>query len=432
MLRTHSATVMLCMALLCPLQAQSSPPLRDLVSGLFTFGTCGEPLCLDGSINADNGHGDHYLPAVASGNLAVIGFIADAIGKSITRTPISATSSGATFKFVDGIPVRSSTSSGPIFAERAQTLGRGRLFLGMNVSGVSYATLGGTSAENIILNFAHQDVDPVGVLGDPLRENDIIRLNMSLDINVLVSSVFATYGITDFIDLGVAVPFVRTSIRGNSEAQIEPFGSTAIHFFDGTIDDPQLTAASSVEGSASGIGDLLARLKVNLGQSAVVGGAVLVDARFPTGNAEQLLGSGEGAYRGVAIVSAQFGDFSPHLNGGYLVRAGETQNDAVLATLGFDHLMATWATMAIDLMSEWQVGDNQIQLPDPIRIDDPFPRSIEATNIGVSRDDILEASAGMKFTVRGGTVIMTNVIFPLKDTGLQPKFVWTTGLEFSF
>ena len=105
-----------------PLAAQE-PTLRSLLSQLFTFGNCGQPLCLDGSINSGNGHGNHFLSAAAGGNLAVISFISEAIGQSVAGTPISGTSSGTTFSFVGGVPVRTSRSAGPIFAERSQTLG---------------------------------------------------------------------------------------------------------------------------------------------------------------------------------------------------------------------------------------------------------------------------------------------------------------------
>jgi len=44
----------------------------------------------------------------------------------IGNVPIATTSGGVTFRFEGGIPVKSSLSLGPIFAERAQTLGRGR------------------------------------------------------------------------------------------------------------------------------------------------------------------------------------------------------------------------------------------------------------------------------------------------------------------
>ncbi len=432
MLRKALFWLFLCIAATSPASAQSNKPLRDVLSDLFSFGACGEPLCLDGSINAENGHGDHYLPSVASGNLVLISFLEDAIGKSISSTPLSATSSGATFTVVGGIPVRSTNSAGPIFAEQSRTLGRGNLFVGFNVSGINYTSLGGVSTDNISLNFVHQDVDPEGTLGDPVRENDVIRIDMNLDINVLVSSVFLTYGLTDFIDMGVAVPFVRTSIAGTSKAQIEPFGTTAIHFFDGSIDDPVLNGTSSVSGSAAGIGDIVGRLKVNLGQGSKFGAAILGDVRFATGKQEELLGTGSASIRALGIASAQFGNFTPHLNAGYLVRTGEMQNDAILATLGFDERMAPWATLALELMTQWQVGDNQIELPGPIMFDEPFPRELKSTDITVVRENLIQASAGAKFRVRGGTVLLTNVLIPLTKAGLQPGVVWTAGLEFGF
>jgi len=433
MLRNTALTsLLLTIVLALPAPAHSQKPLRDMLSDLFTFGDCGEPLCLDGSINADNGHGDHYLPAVASGNLALIQFITDAIGKSVSNTPLSATSSGATFSFVGGVPVRSTNTKGPIFAEQSRTLGRGQFFLGFNVSGVNFKSLGGIPTDRLSLNFVHQDVDPEPNLGDPPRENDIIQLEMNLNIRLLVSSVFLTYGLTDFIDVGVAVPFVRTAVSGTSNAQIEVWGDTAVHFFSGTPADPVLTGSSSINGSSAGIGDVTARLKVNVGQSDKLGAAILGDVRFATGKEEELLGSGSAAVRLLGIVSGEFGGFGPHLNAGYLVRTGETQNDAILATLGFDDQLAPWATLAVDLITEWQVGDNKIDLPRSIHFDSPFQRDLETTPITVSRENLITASAGTKFRVRGGTVLLANVLIPLSNAGLEPGVVWTGGLEFSF
>ncbi len=415
-----------------PLAAQSSTKLRERVSDLFRFGNCDGLLCLDGSINAGTGHGDHYLPAFASGNAAIISFITGAIGKSVSNTPLGATSSGATFSFVGGLPVRTSTSAGPIFAERAQTLGRGKFFVGANVSGAHFTTLNGVPADNLSLNFVHEDVDNAGTLGDPEFENDVVEVTMGLDIDVLVSSLFMTYGLTDFIDIGVAVPFVRTSLKGSSEAQILPFGSTALHFFGGSIANPVLRAASSIDASATGIGDVAGRIKINLGQSPKFGAALLGDIRLPTGDEDDLLGAGDASGRALAVVSAQFGTFSPHLNAGYLVRAADEENDAALATVGFDNLLTPWATLAFDVLTEWQIGDDKITLPGPITFDTPFPRKIQSTPIVARRANVVNASVGMKFTVRGGTVLVTNAIFPLTETGLQPDVVWTAGLEYNF
>src|SRR3712207_8029781 len=57
--------------------------------------------------------------------------------------------------------------------------------------------------------------------------------------------------------------------------------------------------------------------------------------------------------------------FTPHANVGYLYRAGDQLNDAVLATVGFDHLLAPWATLAADVVSELEVGPSKLRVPPP-------------------------------------------------------------------
>ena len=409
---------------------QSTTSLRDRISDLFTFGDCGQPLCLDlpGSI-----HGNHFLPSLAKGNSTVISFVGDAIGKASSNVPVGATSSGATFTFVGGLPVKTSTSAGPIFGERSQTLGRGRYFLGGNITAIKYTTLNGIPLSSLSLNFNHEDVDPTGTYGDPTFENELIALTLDLDVNVFVGTLAFTYGLTDFIDIGVTVPMVRTSIKGQSTAQILPFATnTAIHRFAGTDVDPVLRAASSLDATATGLGDVIARAKINLGQSTKLGAALLAEGRFATGDDENLLGAGSSQLRVLGIAAAQFGTFSPHINAGYIVRNGDAENDAITTTIGFDNLMTDWSTFAAGIVAEFQMGDNKFSMPDPIVYTIPFNRQVPATSIPNRKENLLAITVGTKFTVRGGSVLTTNALFPLRKAGLQPDFLWTTGLEFSF
>ena len=66
--------------------------LRDRIRELFSFGTCGRPLCLDNSVNATNGHGDHFIPDIAANNGAILAFLTDAIATSAAILPLSAAS----------------------------------------------------------------------------------------------------------------------------------------------------------------------------------------------------------------------------------------------------------------------------------------------------------------------------------------------------
>lgn len=408
--------------------------LRERISSeLFTFGTCGQPLCLDGSQLV--GHGDHFIPAQLSGAGSIIAFLSNAIAISVSNAPVSAASSGATFSFVGGQPVKTSSSAGPIFGERAQTLGRGRFFIGANVTGMHFQRVRGVRLDQLVLNFVHQDVAPGDTLGSPEFENDLIQVRVGMNVDLLVSTVFASWGLVDGVDLGVAVPFVHTSVSGQSVAQILPFGSgtnTPHYFGTDAGGNPILTAIAGTSGSATGVGDVSGRLKISVIQSGRVGIAILADARFPTGDEANLLGAGRFSGRGLGIVSVRIGGFSPHANVGYVIRDADLENNGVIANFGFDQLIGPWATLAFDLLSEWQLGDPKLEVPGPIVYQTPFPRTIPATDIPSRKDHQMAASVGFKFTTPRNLNLITNILVPLRDAGLQPSAVWTAGLEYNF
>jgi len=260
-------------------------------------------------------HGSHFIPAAVASNATVISFLTNSIGSNVANFPVSAASGGSTFSFQGGVPVRTSTSTGPIFAERAQTLGRGRVLATATRSGIEFKTFRGVDLDGLKFTFTHANVDFPGCdaqfggdcskLGVPSLENETIDLNLALNVNLSVTSFLLTYGITDRIDFGVVVPLITTSLTGNSSAQINPFGPPpAVHFFGGTPTNPVLTATRFVEGSSTGLGDVIARVKINLHRGDPVSIALLGDTRFPTGSEDDLLGSGAFAERGLAIVSA--------------------------------------------------------------------------------------------------------------------------------
>jgi len=428
-----------------PLQAQH---LRDRLSDLFIFGSGDSPLNLGGTSDPNNPdsiriHGNHFVPAAVASNGTVISFLTNSIGSNVANIPVSATSGGATFSFQAGVPTQTSISAGPIFGERAQTLGRGRVLLGLSRTSVHFKTLRGVDLDHVGFTFTHANSDFPGcdsiaggdcsLLGIPTLENETIGLDLGLDVRLAVTGFLLTYGVTDRIDVGVVLPLVSVSLDGASTAQITPFGPPpAVHFFGGTPEDPVLSASRSISGSATGLGDVDARLKLNLRQGDPLSVAVLGDVRFPTGSEDNMLGSGAYAARGLAILSAQFGNFTPHANLGYLYRGGEFETDAVLATVGFDQLMAPWATLAVDLISQLQVGDSPLQVPGPVEIEAPYHRTITPTVIPDERDDIIDGSLGVKLLAAKGLTVLANSEWSLNHGGLRPDVIWTAGLEYNF
>ncbi len=422
--------------------------LRERLSQLFVFGPGQDPLFLAGSATSSNpasvqAHGKHFVPSASAENGSVINFITRSLASRVAAVPIGATTSGETFSFDGGIPVATSTSAGPIFAERAQTLGRGRVLAGLSRSSFGFNSLRGMPLSKLQLKFTHENVnfdgcsavqgDDCAKYGVPLLENESMDFDLALDIHVAVTSFVVTYGIGNRVDVGVVVPLLNTSFQGTSNAQIVPFGSTsAAHFFAGTPQNPVLNATRSTSGSAFGIGDVAARVKVNLHQSQTTGAALLLDQRFPTGDPDDLLGEGKGSTRLLAILSSTFGQFSPHVNAGYSHPADSQQNDYVLAVAGFDHLLGRHITLAADVVSEFQVGTSKLQLPKPVILDSPYRRVLNPTSIPDIRDDIINGSFGLKFTSGSRATVVTNALFPLNDGGLRSRITYTLGIEFAY
>jgi hypothetical protein len=115
------------------------------------------------------------------------------------------------------------------------------------------------------------------------------------------------------------------------------------------------------------------------------------------------------------------GAFAPHVNVGYLYRRSEIQNDALLATAGFDQMLAPWAAIAIDVVSELQVGQEGLRVPDPVVIEAPFRRTIRPALIPNTRDDIVNGSIGAKLSAAPGLTMVFNSLWPLNRGGLRAE-----------
>jgi hypothetical protein len=409
--------------------------MRQSVKNLFKFGTgCPNPVCLPG---LNNKHGSHFNFSAGPASVNFVDFIASSIAGSASNIPISAaTSTGILVQSEEGLPVRQATSSGPVFAERVQTIGRGRVFLGVNVTNSHFVTLRGLPLDQLHTNYTHQDTPPSG-LGTPIFENDVIEVSTNMFLNILAITPTLTYGLGDRVDIGVSVPVLSSVMRGTSFAQIMTFGDSSPHFFLDPNGLQTLQSTSTAHSSSIGVGDISARMKVALASGRQWGFGVLGDVRLPTGSEDNFRGTGHMGFRGLGIVSARFERFSPHLDFGYFFRSGSGLNDAFLVTSGFDQQLAEWATLAVDVISQWQVGNSSFTAPPDVILTSAdstgaVSRRITPTNIPSSRDDVVLGSLGFKFTTRSGLTVLTNALVPVHRGGLQTNTTVTTGLEWTF
>jgi len=411
-----------------------SQSLRTRVENLFRFGAgCDQPVCLP----VGTGHGDHFNPEVREGQRSLIGFLVDAIATSTSSIPISSAASTSDYsrRSESGLPIRTRTSAGPVFAERASTIGRGRLLAGVNLTGFTYTTLRGVPLDRLAFNFTHVDINEDGTFGNPPYEADVIQVDARLSVNLFALTSSITYGVTDWADLSLAIPVARSSVDGSTLAQLIPAAAPSPHFW-GTAQNPLLRTGATAKGSAAGLGDLAIRLKASVLRRGTTRLALLSEARLPTGREDDFLGSGATTFRGLGVLSVASTSFAPHLNLGYHYR-GKNHNGALLATAGFDHLMTPAVTLAHDLVSEWQVGASKRPLPTPVTLRILTPagtdtRVVQPSNVPDQRDDLLLTALGAKYGTERGFTLVTNFLVPVVRGGLQPNVAWTVGVEYSF
>jgi hypothetical protein len=412
-----------------PVQGQG---LRDQVRDLFRFGNCGQFICLQTSF-AD--HEQHFKPDADTSGTELINFLSNAIGTAISNIPVGATSSGATFEIgPTGAPTITSGSTGPIFGERSQTLGRGRLLVGFNVTQNNFQSIRGVKLSNINLTLTHEDTPPINALGAPQFEYDTIHIHTAMTTSLTAASLRMSYGLSNRVDIGIVVPILDLSLRGTSIGTISDVGeSPPAHYFacpTCPANTFKLVDTARASGTATGIGDIAARAKFNVFQTQGAGLAILAEAWLPTGDYNNMLGAGRVAFAGSGIMSATFGPISPHINAGYVYRASTTENSAALTTVGADALVASNLTIAGDLIGQWQTGVSKVQLPAPAHYIDGSV--IQRTTIPSIPDNIVAGSLGAKVLIAARFIGVANVMVPLSNGGIKSDVVWTVGLERNF
>jgi hypothetical protein len=435
----HFVRLPVVLLLAAALTQANAETLRDRVNNIFV-----EVLELQLSGSPGN-HANHFRPSNVATSGKVISAFENFVGTNASAYPLSSTTAGLTFDLSSGVPVATTTSAGPIFAERATTLGRKKLNVGFNASYLNLDKFRGIDTQNMRLTFLHQDVGDPG-LGDATTEYDYIDLQLNMDIKVSVLATYATYGITDRLDLGVAIPFVSVKINSTPFARMNSYTyeatGSALHFWGGTPTDPVLTLSPTpINNSSTGIGDIAIRAKYHFYDKDGLGLGVLGEAKLPTGKEDDFLGTGSAAYRVMLIASGTVGSLSPHANLGFNLRTGDLERNEFLLTLGYDQKIGDKFTLAADWLGQFEVGSqlSQLTFPGPVSIGPTVDGSqlvterVTPTNIpNFTSDNLMNTSFGVKYMPSPKVVLLANMMFANNQGGLRTDFMPTVGAELSF
>ena len=405
-----------------------------------------------------------------------------ALASQLSSFPLASSSGGFTFSVNDrGEVTPTSTNFGPSFAERGVTIGRNQFNLGFTFQTTSYSSFEGVDLDTGALNFIreHNDCCPGGV-GNPTQianlvpdfERDLLRSRLRADIETKTTALFANYGVTNRFDIGVAVPFVNVKIDATVDSEILRLGSgtsAEIHVFDNGTSALSL----SERGSASGIGDVLLRTKYNFLRTPTSALAGALDLRLPTGDKDNLLGTGATQAKLFFVGSGEYGRFSPHVNFGYTFSHGETSEEAVsfdldpqrfaLNTLGsfvpsevdlsvpdevnyvvgFSVAPLSRLTLGFDLHGRTLLDVPGFTLqnrtypgrgPGPTvptttytEPDEFYVESAEGRNM-----NLMLGVVGGKVNLGGTFLLNVTVLFAMSDDGLKPKPTPVIGFDYVF
>ena len=277
----------------------------------------------------------HYIPGLAL-ELAPRE-LNKAIASQLTTFPLPSSSGGFAFTTdpATGEVRLKAATFGPVFADRALTIGKGRFDFGVAFQPVKFDSFetAELTGSNIRFFLEHNNCCPPGnnapnlPAGEgpsqftPEFERDLLRSEISLEIETNTTVFYANYGVTDRLDVGAAIPVVHVKFGGSVTSTIErtaTSGQPTIHSFDG---QGQVSQTLSETASATGLGDILLRGKYSLVQSNANALAASVDLRLPTGDKDNLLGTGATQTKLLLLASGEYGLFAPHAYFGYTSRA---------------------------------------------------------------------------------------------------------------
>ena len=458
---------------------------QPLVPGTVVTGQCqgrsGEPGCVlpnlfgpTGLTVFSNPVVPHYAHFVGAAQTTLNQTLSSAIATQLAILPIISPSSGFTYKYDSeaGAFVRTTTSFGPIYAERAETVGRGKISFGTSYQRFRFSSIDGIDLHKIPAVFGH--LPNTGPGNSPeTYEADVIQTANNINLNIDSTMLYGTVGVTDRVDVSVSIPIVSVRMGVTSDAAIirvsgptftVPGGPTLPNPHQFTSDPNSLTHSYFSNGNASGIGDVSVRVKASVWRGRNTGLSLGMDVRTPSGNARELLGSGAVGLKPFVVVSATSKHFAPHINLGYQwngrsILAGDVTGSTVsedstgaaviqngpaikqnlpgqlFYTVGADFGATKGLTVAFDYL-----GQTLVNAPRVFR--DNFPTqnipggtgTLYLPTISGGKDTVVlsSASTGVKYNLFGNVLVTANLLFRLDNKGLRQDVIPLVALSYAF
>lgn len=366
--------------------------------------------------------------------------VSQQIGALLSTFPLGSSSGGFTYGYDSslGTFTRTTQTFGPAFAERAATIGKRKFSFAVNYIHENYDTLDGQGLKNGDIKFIlfHQHLDPPSFV-----EGDVIQAGLVMKLKSDTTAILFNYGVTDKLDVGVAIPIERVSMDLTYRATILDYATHAVspttHLFANGTKSQDFSAS----GSASGIGDVVIRGKYTFFRRGSQGLAAGLDLRLPSGDEANMLGTGATQTKIFLIASGLAGArVAPHANIGYTATSGGPGGvgDQVNYVGGVEISASPKVTLVGDLIG--RTLRNTLRLQDA-SLSHTFQQGSAAPIETTTLQTISEVTgnlnsylgtAGVKANPGGNLLISAHVLFPLNKSGLRSRLIPVVGIDYSF
>lgn len=387
--RARVAGVACLLALFVLPRAAAAQSMRDLLSFLLT----------NRSISTDDFARDEQAAAESRDTITAV------LLAELGTLPVDSSGSGFTYRLDEtfGGSERSSESFGPFFVERSLTVGRRQASFGFAYRTARFNDIDGRKLRDgtLVATAARLTTDE-----EPF---DVETLSLVLDTATM--TVAGTFGLTDRLEVGGSVPFVRLRLRGE---RVDTYRGTA-----------SLQARGS--GTTSGIGDLAVRAKYNVIRDGGSGLSIGADWRLPTGSEENLLGSGRSTLRPRAVGSVEYGSLGLHGDLGYVVggRVRELNYGGAVTFVTAPRLTIVGEAIGRRLSSFGRLTDSIESHPTLTGVE-----TIRLTSEESAAHRILVV-LGFKWNVASTWLLSANVIRPVTTVGLNAGWIPTITFDYA-
>src|SRR5262245_25216212 len=350
-----------------------------------------------------------------------------ALANTVALTyPVASASSSVSYVYNPTLDVleRRTGVGGPIIGERAETIGRGVLNVGLSYSHVSLTSVNGDDLDHLV----NRPVVDGRVISFPVPEGTMLKdgrftnflpvpvvADLGIAANIVTPSV--TYGVTRNLDVNLTLPILQTSLDLDTRSRIP----------DPRLPSFALPAGSSVAGtkelaasdSAAGVGDLLLRAKYLLLREDLVDVAALLGLSLPTGDPDNFQGTGTTRVLPTLVLSHVFGDrFEPLLNVGIDINADDVSRSIVRWAVGTTAQVGPLTGVLVFL------GRHELARQSD-SIEPPFFFQIE-------RNQQYDAAVGLRWRFADTGFVSANALVPLNQQGLRADVIPTVEVEYAF